>query len=53
MCLETISYRVPQLWNLVATDIKDTLSLSTFKEKLSHGNVTIGHVVYAKHTLSV
>ena len=32
--LETISYRAPQLWNLVPTDIKDALSLSTFKNKI-------------------
>ena len=34
MGLETISYRAPQLWNLVPTDIKDALSLSTFKTKI-------------------
>ena len=34
MCLETISYRAAQLWNLVPTEIKDTLSLSIFKEKI-------------------
>ena len=34
MGLETISYRAPQLWNLVPTDIKDALSLSTFKKKI-------------------
>ena len=28
MCLETISYRAPQLWNLVPTDIKNARSLS-------------------------
>ena len=34
MGLETISYRAPQLWNLVSTEIKDASSLSTFKEKI-------------------
>ena len=34
MGLETISYRAPQLWNLVPTDIKDALSSSTFKKKI-------------------
>ena len=34
MNLETISYLAPQLWNLVPTDIKDALSLSTFKMKI-------------------
>ena len=34
MGLETISYRAPQLWNLVPTDIKDALSLPTFKKKI-------------------
>ena len=34
MGLETISYRAPQLWNLVPTDIKDALSLLTFKKKI-------------------
>ena len=34
MGLETISYYAFQLWNLVSTDIKDALSLSTFKEKI-------------------
>ena len=34
MGLWTISYRAPQLWNLVPTDIKDALSLSTFKKKI-------------------
>ena len=34
MGLETISYRAPQLWNLVPTDIKDVLSLSKFKKKI-------------------
>ena len=34
MGLETISYRAPQLWNLVPTAIKDALSLSTFKKKI-------------------
>ena len=33
MSLETISYCAPQLWNLVPTEIKDALSLTTFKEK--------------------
>ena len=32
MGLETITYSAPQLWNLVPTEIKDTLSLSIFKE---------------------
>ena len=31
---ETITYRSPQLWNLVPTKIKDAMSLSTFKEKI-------------------
>ena len=34
MGLETISYRAPQLWNLVPTEIKDAPFLSTFKEKI-------------------
>ena len=34
MGLETITYRAPQLWNLVPTKIKDTPSLSIFKEKI-------------------
>ena len=34
MGLETISYRAPQLWNLVPTEIKDAPSLSIFKEKI-------------------
>ena len=34
MGLETISYRAPQLWNLVPTEIKDAPSLSTDKEKI-------------------
>ena len=32
--LETISFRAPQLWNLVPTDIKVALSLPTFKKKI-------------------
>ena len=31
---ETISYRASELWNLVPTDIKDALSLSTLKKKI-------------------
>ena len=34
MGLETISYHVPQLWNLVPKEIKDAPSLSTFKKKI-------------------
>ena len=34
MGLETITYRAPQLWNLVPTVIKDAPSLSIFKEKI-------------------
>ena len=34
MGLETVSYHAPQLWNLVPTEIKDTPSLSIFKEKI-------------------
>ena len=34
MGLETISYRAPQLWNKVPTEIKDALSLSIFKKKI-------------------
>ena len=34
MGLETITYREPQLWNLVPTEIKDAPSLSIFKEKI-------------------
>ena len=32
--LETISYRAPQLWNLVPAEIEDTLAISIFKEKI-------------------
>ena len=38
MGLETILYHTPQLWNLVSIDIKDTLSLSTFKKKKKKKN---------------
>ena len=38
MGLETISYRAPQLWNLVPTEIKDAPFLSTFKEKIKSCN---------------
>ena len=34
IALQTISYRTPQLWNLVPTEIKDAPSLSIFKEKI-------------------
>ena len=34
MSPETITYRAPQLWNLVPTEIKDSSSLSIFKEKI-------------------
>ena len=34
MGLETILYRVPQLWNLVPTEIEIAPSLSTLKEKI-------------------
>ena len=34
MGLETITYRAPQLWNLVSTEIKNAPSLSIFKEKI-------------------
>ena len=34
MRLETITYRAPQLWNLLPTEIKDAPSLSIFKEKI-------------------
>ena len=34
MGLETITYRVPQVWNLVPTVIKNDPSLSIFKEKI-------------------
>ena len=34
MGLETITYREPQLWNLVPTEIKDAPSLSIFKKKI-------------------
>ena len=33
MDLETITYRAPQLWNLVPEEIKYAPSLSIFKEK--------------------
>ena len=53
MGLETISYRVLQLWNLVRTEIKDAPSLSTLKENIKSwhcGNCQVG---FAKHTLPV
>ena len=34
MGLETITYRAPQLWNLVSTEIKNAPSLLIFKEKI-------------------
>ena len=34
MGLVTITYRVPQLWNLVPKQIKDAPSLLIFKEKI-------------------
>ena len=33
MGLETITYRAPQLWNLVPTDIKDAPSVSILKKR--------------------
>ena len=35
MDLESITYRLSQLWNLVPTEIKDAPSLSIFKEKIN------------------
>ena len=34
MGLETTTYRAPQLWKLVPTEIKDVPSLLIFKEKI-------------------
>ena len=38
MGLKTISYCVPELWNLVSTEIKDAPSLSIFKDKIKSWN---------------
>ena len=46
-----MTYRAPQLWNVNPTRVKDAPFLSTFKEKQSHGTVTIAHVGFAKLTL--
>ena len=32
--METVSYRAPQLINLVSAEIKQSLSVSTIKEKI-------------------
>ena len=45
MGLETILYHTPQLWNLVSIDIKDTLSLSTFKKKKKKKKKTHVHTI--------
>ena len=34
MGLETISYRGPQLWNLVPQEIKEAASFLIFKDKI-------------------
>lgn len=49
MNLETISYRAPEFWNLVPAEIKQSTSLSKFKEK-RHGTAAIALVVYARLT---
>ena len=49
MNLETISYRAPEFWNLVPAEIKQSTSLSTFKEK-RHGTAAIVLVVYTRVT---
>ena len=54
MGLETISYRRPQLWNLVLTEIKDAQKIYQHsKRKYSHGTMTIIHVGNAKYTMSM
>lgn len=35
LVLGTISYRAPELWNLLPSEIKRSSSLSTFKEKIN------------------
>lgn len=35
LVLGTISYRAPELWNLLPAEIKRSSSLSTFKEKIN------------------
>ena len=40
MGLETISYRGPQLWNLVPQEIKESASFSIFKDKIKKWNCT-------------
>ena len=49
MNLETISHRAPEFRNLVPAEIKQSTSLSTFKEK-RHGTAATALVVYAKLT---
>ena len=40
MGLETISYRGPQLWNLVPQEIKESASFLIFKDKIKKWNCT-------------
>ena len=40
MGLETISYRIPQLWNLVPQEIKESASFLIFKDKIKKWNCT-------------
>ena len=40
MSLETISYRGPQLWNLVPQEIKESASFLIFKDKIKKWNCT-------------
>ena len=50
---ETISYRGPQIWNLIPEKSRALEILNKFKKEIKNGSVTLVHVECAKRTFNV
>ena len=49
---ETISYRGPQIWNLIPERLRTLATLSKFEKRNKNGSVMPAYVECAKHTFN-
>ena len=50
---ETISYKGPQIWSLIAKRLRTLATLNKSKKEIKNGSVMPAHAEYAKHTVNM
>ena len=50
---ETVTYLGLKFWSIIPNEIKESVQLETFRQKIIHGNQIIVHVAIAKSILQM